>query len=73
MLSKENYHFLDHDSYIDCSQLFIYGYDEVMNLREGKNPTILGKLIDNDLNSVIELIKQAPTIKKIHKDTFGFN
>jgi hypothetical protein len=64
--------YLDWDSYVDCSKLIIRDRKFLYNAIKKRPEAIIGKLSDEDLLKIKEIIKNAPTIKGKHKKKFGF-
>lgn len=63
--------FLDHKSYVDCSQIFEQDTEQVKN-QLTSNPNIhIGELAPEDLIKVLEKIRSAPTIPAKTKKKFG--
>jgi len=63
--------YLDHDSYIDCSDLHIIDARALI-LHVEQNPgTVLGELEDQDYKTLREKIKTAKTISNDDKKKFG--
>jgi hypothetical protein len=63
--------YLDHDSWIDCSELIIRPASEISNIVKERPEAIIGKLSDGDFKVVIDLLQTSPKIKGKIKKRFG--
>lgn len=64
--------YLDHDSYVDCSKLFIRSKAEIFQAVIKRPESIIGHLSDEDLSAIRSKIISAKTIKGKDKKKFGF-
>lgn len=64
--------YLDHDSYVDCSKLFIRSKAEIFQAVIKRPEAIIGHLSDDDLSAIRSKIISAKTIKGKDKKKFGF-
>lgn len=63
--------FLDHDSYLDCAQLYEESKGWItLELSRGKESGILGTLPEKHWNKVKSLIKSTPTIERKYKKKY---
>lgn len=70
-LEADGRDFLDHDSFVDCSDIIEYDINETQK-RLLQNPKIhIGHLSDDDLASIRDKIRGAKTISKKKKTEFG--
>ncbi|MFW5759809.1 MAG: hypothetical protein ACOCXH_02375 [Cyclobacteriaceae bacterium] len=63
--------YIDHDSYIDCSEIRERDYAEIYTAVSENPDLIIGKLDDIDLSEVLDTLKQAKTITLILKKRYG--
>ena len=70
-LEKKDREYLDHDSYVDCSNLKIKKVDEIIRILKNSPLAYLGELNDEDLNMVKEKIKNSRTISIKEKKDFN--
>lgn len=63
--------YLDHDSFIDCSELFEFSRQDLFNLLIAEPEKALGKVSQEDLKILFNLVKSSPIIEpkmlKIYK------
>lgn len=69
---KSDRPYLDHDSWIDCSDLIIRDVSEIQSIITKRADAVIGRLSDDDLSMVIDTLKNSPTIKGKTKKRFGF-
>lgn len=62
---------LDHDSWIDCSDLIIRETKEILSAVRQRPEAIIGKLSTEDFAGVIRLLKTSRKIKGKTKKRFG--
>ena len=70
-LSKEECDFLDHNSYLDCSQLYEWGYEKVVEGIMKDLDAPLGKLSKSQLKKVRSLVGSARTIERSKKKRYN--
>lgn len=63
--------YLDHDSYLDCSELFEYPLDKLQSEFDKDSEVFLGHLSNNDFTKVIDKVTNARTITPKKKKIFG--
>lgn len=68
--TREGY--LDHDSYVDCANLVMRDYEEMLNSVKKRPEACLGSVSANDLNLISRKIIESPSIKGKYKKKFGF-
>jgi hypothetical protein len=69
---KTRCEYLDHDSFVDCSQLHEVSYDNLVAILN-ENPTVVsGEVANADLEKIKNIIKNAVTITPKQKKRFGF-
>jgi hypothetical protein len=65
------YDFLDHDSFVDCTQIFEKSAGDLEKSVSDMPQIVVGKLNSDDLHYVHLAIKEATTIAKVQKRKFG--
>ena len=70
---QADYSFLDHDSYIDCSEIYPKEYSIIAQQIKEDNGLVKGNLTPSDLNKVLSVIKGAATISTTVKKQFGIS
>ncbi|WP_031529961.1 hypothetical protein [Dyadobacter crusticola] len=65
--------YLDHRSYIDCTDLHEERIDHIKSALQSDPANYLGKISDDDLVKVQRLIMASKTIKPYKKKKFGFD
>ena len=63
--------YLNHDSYVDCSQIKPKSKKEIEDILEEHSESYLGELTQDDLKLVKEVTKSAFTIDNFTKKRFG--
>ena len=72
VFEKTRCEYLDHDSFVDCSQLHEVSYGNLVTILN-ENPTVVsGEVANTDLENIKNIIKNAPTITPKQKKKFGF-
>lgn len=64
--------YLDHDSYVDCSTIYVRGHEELYEALKNRPEALLGVLDRKDLLTIRETIIRSPKIKGKDKKRFGF-
>ncbi len=64
--------FLTWDSFVDCSQVFLKDFEELKNAFDSNNHIRIGFLHADDLEIVLEKVKNAETTLPIIVKTFKF-
>lgn len=67
-IKKTQYDFLDHDSYINCSEIIKIDYDDIIEEINSDISKIKGKLNDNEVKYIIKVLRKAITIEPIEKN-----
>ena len=62
--------YLDHDSYLDCSDIKDMDLDELKKIISRDPNQHIGELNDTDLKTAKETVKNAPTISKKQKEKY---
>lgn len=66
LMRKDNYpDFLDYDSYVDCGELFAIPLDKLLS------GEYFGKLNEEDLNGIFEILETTETLTTKQKKRFG--
>ncbi len=63
--------FLDKNSFVDCSKLVIRNSDEISEIIKNNPKAVKGELKENDLQLILETLRNSETIKGKHKKKFG--
>jgi len=66
-----NRNYIDHDSYVDCSNLHILRKELLQKIIQSDTNRVLGIVSDDDYKVLRDLIKSAKTIKPSLKKTYG--
>jgi len=64
--------YLDHDSYVDCSAIYIRNHDELHEALKTRPDALIGLLTESDLQTIRSKIVSSPKIKGKDKKRFGF-
>lgn len=67
----DNRPYLDHNSFVDCSQIHQQRLDSVLQMLTAVPNAHLGHLESSDLEKVLETLRNAPTIPVYTKKEFG--
>ena len=62
--------YLDHDSYLDCSDVKEIPFNELKEILSNDPQKHIGKLSDSDFKQATELVKSALTISKKQKQKY---
>ncbi len=64
---KDNQEFLDHDSWLDCSEAFReFNIGEVKEILLNDTSRILGKLSDEIISQVMDVVSESETLEQRH-------
>ena len=63
--------YLDHDSWVDCSDIIIKETSEILDLVNKRTEAITGHLNNEDFRDIITLLRSSPKIKGKIKKRFG--
>jgi len=63
--------YLDHNSWIDCSDLIIRDISEIQIIIQNRLAAVIGNVSAEDLSLIIQTLNQAHTIKGKTKKKFG--
>lgn len=55
-VSKSDYHFLHHNSYIDCGRIYPFDYEELLDGR--------GELLPTTISSIKKLVRESTLLEK---------
>jgi hypothetical protein len=64
--------YLEHDSFVDCSTIYVRGYAELYESLKNRPEAFLGVLDTKDLRMVRSTFVRSPKIKSRDKKRFGF-
>ncbi|MEP7168117.1 MAG: hypothetical protein ABI855_01980 [Bacteroidota bacterium] len=67
----ENRPYLEHDSYIDCSDIYEKSFEEIKQILTNNSKALLGELNEKDFKLVSDTVKSAKTITPALKKKFG--
>lgn len=70
-IACSDYEFLQHDSFIDCTQIFEKATPELLEAIKNAPEIVVGRLNEPDFNQVKTAIQHATTIAKATKRKFG--
>ena len=70
-IMARDYDFLDHDSFVDCTQIFEKSTIELMKSVSETPQIVAGQLNNEDFQHIRQAIKNATTIAKVQKRNFG--
>jgi hypothetical protein len=70
LLDAENYSFLDHDSYLDCSQIIELPIDKIKDIHAAESDSYIGRLNEENIDIAIHIVTSAKTISKKTKKRF---
>jgi hypothetical protein len=62
--------YLDHDSYLDCSEIKEISFTELKAILSDDPQKHIGKLSDSDFKQATNLVRSAPTISKKQKQKY---
>ena len=63
--------YLDHDSYLDCSDIKNITLNELKDIISQNPQQHIGKLSTTDIEAAIDIVKNAPTISKKQKEKYN--
>lgn len=66
-LSSGTYTFLPHDSYIDCSKVYILSEDEIHEQLIERFQRVLGNLSQDTLENIINVVGRSKTLSPVEK------
>jgi len=72
LLSSEGRDYLNHDSFVDCTDLYEETVSVLTQAVKDDATCLLGKMDEEDLSKVHRLIMASPSIKKFKKKRYGF-
>lgn len=71
-ISKDDYEFLSHDSYISATNVVILPRDVIVRSMQSGQTLIKGKLLDNHMNDILNKVRSSRLFSKITKDRFFY-
>lgn len=71
-ISKDDYDFLSHDSYISATNVITLPRDVIVRSMQSGQTLIKGKLLDNHMNDILNKVRSSRLFSKITKDRFFY-
>ena len=71
-ISKDDYEFLSHDSYISATNVVTLPRDVIVRSMQSGQTLIKGKLLDNHMNDILNKLRSSRLFSKITKDRFFY-
>ena len=71
-ISKDDYEFLSHDSYISATNVLTLPRDVIVRSMQSGQTLIKGKLLDNHMNDILNKVRSSRLFSKITKDRFFY-
>ena len=71
-ISKDDYDFLSHDSYISATNVITLPRDVIVCSMQSGQTLIKGKLLDNHMNDILNKVRSSRLFSKITKDRFFY-
>ena len=71
-ISKDDYDFLGHDSYISATNVVTLPRDVIVRSMQSGQTLIKGKLLDNHMNDILNKVRSSRLFSKITKDRFFY-
>jgi hypothetical protein len=71
-ISKDDYDFLSHDSYISATNVVTLPRDLIVRSMQSGQTLIKGKLLDNHMNDILNKVRSSRLFSKITKDRFFY-
>lgn len=71
-ISKDDYEFLSHDSYISATNVVTLPRDVIVSSMQSGQTLIKGKLLDNHMNDILNKVRSSRLFSKITKDRFFY-
>ena len=71
-ISKDDYEFLSHDSYISATNVVTLPRDVIVRSMQSGQTLIKGKLLDNHMNDILDKVRSSRLFSKITKDRFFY-
>lgn len=72
-ISKDDYEFLSHDSYISATNVVTLPRDVIVRSMQSGQTLIKGKLLDNHMNDILNKVRSSRLFSKITKDRFFYS
>jgi len=70
LIKKSNYSFLNYDSFICADKIKTINKNKIISDIVNKNTEIKGSLIEEDLETLLHVVRNSKLFSKIEKDTF---
>ena len=71
-ISKDDYDFLSHDSYISATNVVTLPRDVIVRSMQSGQTLRKGKLLDNHMNDILNKVRSSRLFSKITKDRFFY-
>ena len=71
-ISKDDYDFLSHDSYISATNVVTLPRDVIVRSMQSGQTLIKGKLLDDHMNDILNKVRSSRLFSKITKDRFFY-
>lgn len=71
-ISKDDYDFLSHDSYISATNVVTLPRDVIVRSMQSGQTLIKGELLDNHMNDILNKVRSSRLFSKITKDRFFY-
>ena len=71
-ISKDDYEFLSHDSYISATNVVTLPRDVIVRSMQSGQTLVKGKLLDNHMNDILNKVRSSRLFSKITKDRFFY-
>lgn len=71
-ISKDDYEFLSHDSYISATNVVTLPRDVIVRSMQSGQTLIKGELLDNHMNDILNKVRSSRLFSKITKDRFFY-
>lgn len=71
-ISKDDYEFLSHDSYISATNVVTLPRDVIVRSMQSGQTLIKGKLLDNHMNDILNKVRSSRLFSRITKDRFFY-
>ena len=71
-ISKDDYEFLSHDSYISATNVVTLPRDVIVRSMQSGQTLIKGKLLDNHMYDILNKVRSSRLFSKITKDRFFY-
>ena len=72
LLSKDDYDFLSHDSYISATNVVTLPRNVIVQSMHQGRTLVKGKLLDHHMNDILNKVRSSRLFSKITKDRFFY-